>query len=61
MKTAVLFLIFNRPKETLDSFQTTRNAKPRKLYITADGPRKSVEGSINFIFTQCYRKYRLGM
>ncbi|WAC41450.1 hypothetical protein [Pedobacter sp. SL55] len=42
MKSAVLYLIFNRVDETLKSFERIRNAKPSRLYISADGPRKSV-------------------
>jgi hypothetical protein len=40
MKTPVLFLIFNRPQTTGKVFQIIREAKPSKLYIAADGPRK---------------------
>lgn len=38
--TPVLFLVFNRPEKTRESFEAIRNAKPTKLYIAADGPRK---------------------
>jgi hypothetical protein len=44
MKTAILFLIFNRPRATEKVFQTIKNAKPPKLYIAADGPRKDRAG-----------------
>ena len=44
LNTPVLFLIFNRPKETREVFNEIRKAKPRKLYISADGPRKDKEG-----------------
>jgi len=37
----VLFLIFNRPDCTLTSFEAIKKVKPCKLYIAADGPRKS--------------------
>lgn len=36
----VLFIVFNRPKETSLVFSEIRKAKPTKLYIAADGPRK---------------------
>lgn len=36
----VLFLIFNRPDTTLKVFNEIRRAKPSRLYIAADGPRK---------------------
>ncbi|RZK26385.1 MAG: hypothetical protein EOO43_02995 [Flavobacterium sp.] len=35
----VLFIIFNRPELTKQSFNAIRNAKPAKLYIAADAPR----------------------
>lgn len=46
LKTAVLFLVFNRPDTTKQVFETIRNAKPPRLYVAADGPRpdKPVEG-----------------
>jgi hypothetical protein len=44
MKSPILFLIFNRVDETTQSFEEIRKAKPSRLYIAADGPRKSVPG-----------------
>jgi hypothetical protein len=44
MKTAILFIIFNRPQTTGKVFQTIREAKPPRLYIAADGPRKNKHG-----------------
>ncbi|MEM1111630.1 MAG: hypothetical protein AAGI11_06960 [Pseudomonadota bacterium] len=42
MKTpAVLFMIFNRPELTARSFAAIRRARPARLYIAADGPRKA--------------------
>jgi hypothetical protein len=40
LKTAVLFIVFNRPDTTLKVFEAIRQVKPEKLYIAADGPRK---------------------
>lgn len=40
MKSALLFLIFNRPSTTSLVFKKIRQAKPPRLYIAADGPRK---------------------
>lgn len=40
--SAVLFLIFNRPEMTARVFEAIRNARPRRLYIAADGPRSHV-------------------
>jgi hypothetical protein len=39
METPVVFLIFNRPRETELVFGEIARAKPRKLLIVADGPR----------------------
>ena len=38
-KTPILFLIFNRPENTLEVFNEIKRIKPAKLYISADGPR----------------------
>jgi hypothetical protein len=40
MKTAVLFLIFNRPDTTARVFAAIRNARPERFYVAADGPRE---------------------
>jgi hypothetical protein len=37
----ILYLVFNRPQETLQSFEVFRKIKPAKLYISADGPRNN--------------------
>jgi len=42
-ETPVLFLIFNRPDTTAKVFGAIRKAKPKKLYISADGPRTPEE------------------
>lgn len=39
LKTAVVFIIFNRPDTTARVFEIIRQVKPSKLYIIADGPR----------------------
>jgi hypothetical protein len=44
LKTAVLFLIFNRPDTTKQVFEAIRKAKPPRLYIAADGPRSDKPG-----------------
>ena len=44
MKSAVLFLIFNRPETTAQVFETIRLARPPRLYIAADGPRPGKAG-----------------
>jgi hypothetical protein len=40
----VLFLIFSRPSTTEIVFEEIRRAKPNKLFIAADGPRKNKPG-----------------
>jgi len=44
MKSAVLFIVFNRPDTTLKVFEAIRAAKPPKLYVAADGPRLNRDG-----------------
>ena len=40
MKTPVAFIIFKRPDTTQAVFEMIRQAKPSKLLVIADGPRK---------------------
>lgn len=40
MKTSVVLSVFNRPKTTRKVFEAVREAKPNKLFIIADGPRR---------------------
>lgn len=44
LKTAVLFLVFNRPNTTEQVFEAIRKAKPPRLYVAADGPRPDKPG-----------------
>jgi len=46
MKSAVLFLIFNRPDTTSKVFEKIRKAAPPRLYVAADGYRRDVDGEI---------------
>lgn len=39
MRSAVLFLVFNRPDATRTAFASIRRARPPRLYVAADGPR----------------------
>lgn len=41
LKTAVLFLVFNRPDTTVKIFEKIRQVKPPRLYIACDGPREN--------------------
>jgi hypothetical protein len=45
-KSAVLFLIFNRPDVTSNVFKEIRKVKPPRLYIAADGARKDKENEV---------------
>lgn len=40
LKTAVLFLVFNRLDPVRDVFSEIKKAKPPRLYIASDGPRE---------------------
>lgn len=42
--TPILFLIFNRPRETKTVFDAIRRARPKYLFVAADGPRKDISG-----------------
>lgn len=42
--TPVLFIIFNRPDTTARVFEAIAKAKPRRLFIAADGPRPDKAG-----------------
>lgn len=46
MNSAVLFLVFNRPGTTKKVFEAIRQAKPPRLYLSADGPRLDVLGEM---------------
>jgi hypothetical protein len=45
-KSAVLFLIFNRPDTTLKVFEQIRIAKPSRLYVAADAPRQGISSDV---------------
>ena len=49
LKTAVLFLVFNRPDTTRQVFEAIRKAKPPRLYVAADGPREGKLGEVELI------------
>jgi hypothetical protein len=44
MRSAVLFLVFNRPNTTRRVFEAIRAARPPRLYVAADGPRANRPG-----------------
>ncbi|MEB0303236.1 nucleotide-diphospho-sugar transferase, partial [Mucilaginibacter sp. 5C4] len=43
-KSAVLFIVFNRPDTTDRVFEQIRAAQPSRLYVAADGPRAQKAG-----------------
>jgi hypothetical protein len=44
LRSALLFLVFNRPDTTACVFNEIRKARPERLYVAADGPRASRPG-----------------
>ena len=46
MDSPVLFLVFNRPRQTAKVFAAIREAKPPRLYIAADGPRMNAPDDV---------------
>lgn len=44
LTTPVVFIIFNRPDTTLTVFEEIKHARPQKLFVVADGPRKDKPG-----------------
>jgi len=43
-KSAIAFFIFNRPDKTARVFEKIRQARPKKLFVIADGPRPHKQG-----------------
>ena len=46
-KAPVVFIVFNRPKQTALSFQKIRQYQPKELFIIADGPRDNCPEDIS--------------
>ncbi len=44
LHTPVLFLVYKRPDTTRQVFEAIRQAKPPRLYVAADGPKKDIPG-----------------
>ena len=55
LNTPVLYIVFKRLDMVMQSFESIRKAKPPKLYIASDGPRKNNEEEI--IKVNSVRKY----
>lgn len=45
----ILFIIFKRPEVSQQSFEQIRQIKPKKLYISSDGPRETIEGEAELV------------
>jgi hypothetical protein len=43
LSTPVAFIIFNRPEQTTKVFAAIRAARPRHLFVIADGPRSKIK------------------
>jgi hypothetical protein len=48
-RTAILFLVFNRPETTREVFASIRAARPPRLYVASDGPRTSRPGEADIV------------
>lgn len=44
LTTPVTFIFFNRPDTTMQVFERIRKARPQKLYLVSDGPRRGRDG-----------------
>ena len=43
MNTPVILSVFNRPESTGHVFEAIAQAKPRQLFVFADGPRSAAD------------------
>ena len=57
MEIPILYCIFNRIDTVKKTFEPIKQAKPKRIYIAADGPRKDKEGEDKL--TEEVRKYVL--
>ena len=44
--TPILFLTYNKPKETIKVLKQILKVSPTKLYINSDGPKNDLEAAI---------------
>ncbi len=58
VSSPILLLVFNRPDITREVFEAIRHARPTKLYIGADGPRKNISGELEKV--NAVREYIMG-
>lgn len=43
VNTAILLLVFNRPKATVKVLDSIRQVRPPRIYVSADGPRSYID------------------
>jgi hypothetical protein len=46
LNTAILFIVFNRPAVTSKVFEVIKKIKPKRLYVSSDGPRLNKSNEI---------------
>jgi hypothetical protein len=49
LETPILFLIFNRPAETAQVFNSIRAQRPKRLFVAADGAREGRAGETELV------------
>ena len=49
LNTAILFIVFNRPAMTSKVFEVIKKIKPKRLYLSSDGPRLNESNDIEKI------------
>lgn len=66
LETAVLFIVYNRPRETRLAFEAIKRVKPNRLYVAIDGPREEdkqrrdeVLEIVSIVDWECEVNYRL--
>lgn len=51
IETPIVFFVFNRPDTTGRVFEAIRSARPRTLFVVADGPRSDCQGEADICAT----------
>ena len=45
--TPILLIVFNRPEKTQNLFEIIKKIKPKRLFVSADGPREKQSDLVN--------------
>jgi hypothetical protein len=61
LDTPIIFILFRRPETTRRVFEEIRRAKPRRLFLVADGPRGPQDDDACRLALEVVADYRLGM